>query len=45
MEEHRLVAFLATARVALSRRGRTLGPAEEHLLTALFGTTAGERRG
>jgi UDP-N-acetylglucosamine diphosphorylase/glucosamine-1-phosphate N-acetyltransferase len=44
MDEHRLDAFLATARIALSRRGRTMGSAEDSLLIGLFEATAGERR-
>lgn len=41
--EHRLEAFLATARTAMGRRGRDLTPADEQLLRALFAATAGER--
>jgi UDP-N-acetylglucosamine diphosphorylase/glucosamine-1-phosphate N-acetyltransferase len=41
--EHALEKFLATARIAMSRRGRTLEPAEERLLRAVFAATAGER--
>ncbi len=41
--EHRLDAFLATARIAFSRRGRALGPADERLLAALHAETAAER--
>jgi UDP-N-acetylglucosamine diphosphorylase / glucose-1-phosphate thymidylyltransferase / UDP-N-acetylgalactosamine diphosphorylase / glucosamine-1-phosphate N-acetyltransferase / galactosamine-1-phosphate N-acetyltransferase len=41
--EHRLDAFLATARVAMSRRGRAMTPADEALLRALFEDTAKER--
>ena len=43
MEEHRLAAFLDTARIAMSRRGRALEPADEALLRATFEQTAGER--
>lgn len=42
--EHELGRFLATARVAFSRRGRELGPADEAALRALFDATAAERR-
>jgi UDP-N-acetylglucosamine diphosphorylase/glucosamine-1-phosphate N-acetyltransferase len=42
-EEHRLDAFLATARVAMSRRGRELTAADEEALRALFAATAEER--
>jgi UDP-N-acetylglucosamine diphosphorylase/glucosamine-1-phosphate N-acetyltransferase len=41
--EHRLEAFLATARTAMGRRGRELSAADEELLRALFSATAGER--
>jgi UDP-N-acetylglucosamine diphosphorylase/glucosamine-1-phosphate N-acetyltransferase len=44
MVEHRLEAFLATARIAMSRRGRTLTPAIESALAALHARTTGERR-
>lgn len=43
MVEHRLDAFLATARVALSRRGRDWLAAEEALLRLTFELTAAER--
>jgi hypothetical protein len=43
--EHRLEAFLATARHAMERRERPLGPADEQALRALFEATASERRG
>lgn len=42
--EHELERFLATARVAFSRRGRELGPDDEQALRALFAATAPERR-
>ena len=42
--EHTLDKFLSTARIAMGRRGRTLGDAEERLLRAVFAATAGERR-
>lgn len=42
--EHEFGRFLATARVAYSRRGRSLGPAHEDLLRAVFAATAAERR-
>lgn len=42
--EHECERFLATARIAFSRRGRALGPADEDLLRAVFGSTAAERR-
>jgi len=45
LEEHRLEAFLGTARAAMGRRGRELLPAEEALLRALFASTAAERGG
>lgn len=41
--EHAFDRFLATARVAFSRRGRELGPADERALRALFDSTAAER--
>ncbi len=41
--EHRLDAFLATARLAMARRERPLGPADEQALTALFERSAAER--
>ena len=40
---HDLEKFLATARIAIARRGRTLGAAEERLLRATFAATARER--
>jgi len=43
MEEHRLEAFMATARTAMGRRGRELTSADEEALRALFAATAGER--
>jgi UDP-N-acetylglucosamine diphosphorylase/glucosamine-1-phosphate N-acetyltransferase len=45
VEEHRLDAFLATARTAMGRRGRELTPADQEALRALFGATAPERDG
>lgn len=42
--EHALEKFLATARIAMGRRGRTLGDAEERLLRSVFAGTPGERR-
>lgn len=41
--EHELERMLATARIAVSRRGRSLTPAHESALRALFGATASER--
>ena len=41
--EHRLDAFLATARHAMARRERPLAPADEHALRALFESSAAER--
>lgn len=43
--EYQLDKFLATARVAMSRRGRDLTAADESALRGLFDATAGERRG
>jgi UDP-N-acetylglucosamine diphosphorylase/glucosamine-1-phosphate N-acetyltransferase len=45
MHEHELERCLATARVAASRRGRTLSPGAEAALRALHGSTARERLG
>jgi hypothetical protein len=42
--EHELERFLATARVALSRRGRMLGDPETLRLRALHAGTANDRR-
>jgi UDP-N-acetylglucosamine diphosphorylase/glucosamine-1-phosphate N-acetyltransferase len=42
--EHEFGRFLATAKVAFSRRGRALGPDDEAALRALFDSTAAERR-
>ena len=42
-EEHRLDAFLATASIAMGRRGRELGAPDEEALRALFAATAAER--
>ncbi len=44
MREHELDKCVATARIAMSRRGRKLTPAEEAALRALHAATAGERR-
>jgi UDP-N-acetylglucosamine diphosphorylase/glucosamine-1-phosphate N-acetyltransferase len=43
MAEHRLDAFLVTARIATSRRGRQLSADGERLLRELFAATAPER--
>jgi UDP-N-acetylglucosamine diphosphorylase/glucosamine-1-phosphate N-acetyltransferase len=43
MAEHRLDRFLATAGIAMSRRGRRMSPGEERVLEALFAATAPER--
>ena len=43
--EHELERCLATARIAVSRRGRTLEPGAEAALRALYGSTARERLG
>ena len=45
MTEHELERCLATARAAVSRRGRTLEPGAEAALRALHGSTARERLG
>jgi UDP-N-acetylglucosamine diphosphorylase/glucosamine-1-phosphate N-acetyltransferase len=42
--EYQLDKFLATARIAMGRRGRLLEPALEETLRALFEATADERR-
>jgi len=42
--DHEIDKFLATARIAMSRRSRTLTPADEAAQRALFGSTASERR-
>ena len=42
--EYQLEKFLATARIAMGRRGRELDPTLEAALRALFDVTAGERR-
>ncbi len=42
--EHELERCVATARVAIGRRGQTLTPAAEASLRALHAATAGERR-
>jgi UDP-N-acetylglucosamine diphosphorylase/glucosamine-1-phosphate N-acetyltransferase len=44
MVDHDLEKFLGTARIAMSRRARTLTPAEEAACRALFASTAPERR-
>jgi UDP-N-acetylglucosamine diphosphorylase/glucosamine-1-phosphate N-acetyltransferase len=44
LAEHDLERCVATARIALSRRARTLSPAAEAALRALHGATAAERR-
>jgi UDP-N-acetylglucosamine diphosphorylase/glucosamine-1-phosphate N-acetyltransferase len=41
--EHRLEAFLATARIAMSRRGRALSVEDERALSAVFESTISER--
>ena len=41
--EHRFEEFLATARHAMARRERPLGPADEQALRALFESSAAER--
>ena len=43
MIEHRLDAFIATARTAMGRRARELSAGDEESLRALFAATAGER--
>jgi UDP-N-acetylglucosamine diphosphorylase / glucose-1-phosphate thymidylyltransferase / UDP-N-acetylgalactosamine diphosphorylase / glucosamine-1-phosphate N-acetyltransferase / galactosamine-1-phosphate N-acetyltransferase len=43
LDEHRLEPFLATARIAMGRRERMLGQAEEAGLRRLFEATARER--
>ena len=43
-EEHRLEAFLRTARTAMGRRGRSLASSGEEALEKLFDATAQERR-
>lgn len=42
---HDLTRMLATARIAASRRQRTLTPAAEQAIEGLFAATAGERKG
>lgn len=42
--EHELERFLATARIAMGRRGRALSPADDAACRALFASTAAERR-
>lgn len=43
--EYEFDKFLATARIAMGRRGRDLHPAQEEALRGLFAATADERRG
>lgn len=43
--EYQLDKFLATARIAMGRRGRDLDPAQEEALRVLFAATADQRRG
>jgi hypothetical protein len=43
LEEHRLEPFLATARMAMSRRSRELSPIEERLLRSTFDVTRSDR--
>jgi UDP-N-acetylglucosamine diphosphorylase/glucosamine-1-phosphate N-acetyltransferase len=43
IEEHRFEAFLATTRIAMSRRGRELGREDETSLAEAFAASAGER--
>jgi hypothetical protein len=42
--EYQLENFLATARIAMRRRGTEFSPGDETALRALFDATAGERR-
>ena len=42
--EHEIGRFLATARIAFGRRGRTFSPADEAACRHFFDSTAGERR-
>ncbi|MEO5987871.1 MAG: putative sugar nucleotidyl transferase [Candidatus Eisenbacteria bacterium] len=42
--DHEFTKFLSTARIAMSRRGRLLQPADEAASRALFASTASERR-
>ncbi len=44
LEDHRIDAFIATARIAMDRRRRALSSAQENQLKALFIWTAAERR-
>jgi UDP-N-acetylglucosamine diphosphorylase / glucose-1-phosphate thymidylyltransferase / UDP-N-acetylgalactosamine diphosphorylase / glucosamine-1-phosphate N-acetyltransferase / galactosamine-1-phosphate N-acetyltransferase len=44
LEEHRIDAFIATARLAMDRRRKALTTAQENQLKALFSSTAAERR-
>jgi hypothetical protein len=44
LDEHRLPAFVKTARTAMGRRGCSLGAATEAMLGRLFAATAVERR-
>ena len=41
--DHELEKFISTARLAMSRRGRELSPADEAMCRALFASTASER--
>lgn len=43
MSTHEIEKCIATARIAMARRGRTMQPADETALRALFDSTAGER--
>jgi UDP-N-acetylglucosamine diphosphorylase/glucosamine-1-phosphate N-acetyltransferase len=43
LEEHQLEPFLRTAKIAMSRRGRELGAAEERLLRTTFAATGSDR--
>jgi UDP-N-acetylglucosamine diphosphorylase/glucosamine-1-phosphate N-acetyltransferase len=45
MSEHRLDAFIRTARMAMSRRNQTAGPADDSAWAALFEATRAERAG
>jgi UDP-N-acetylglucosamine diphosphorylase/glucosamine-1-phosphate N-acetyltransferase len=42
--DHELAKFIATARIACSRRGRAFSPADESACRGLFDSTAAERR-
>jgi UDP-N-acetylglucosamine diphosphorylase/glucosamine-1-phosphate N-acetyltransferase len=43
LEDHRIDAFLGTARIAMSRRGRELGAADERILRGLWTRSVAER--